>query len=355
MKSARIGWVCAAVAMSGAGCHRRETAKVAPPSEAAKPADATKPAAVAKVELPRTPSGVELKVTLPTASEPEKRSARERVARPPVEKPAAAPAPTPPPAKPMGKRARGDDLDALLDGAAGGRGGGGYGRGAVGAMGHGSGVGVGSAYGRGALGGEYWKDEVRARAATSGLMSLRRADVGDPMGGAGDPMGGLDMAAGGGVGGMRGGGGAGGGPRARMVDGGLKAGEWDDNANYREFQKYLQGEAGTGAHAVDVRKRRFLVVRDGDGKAVPRCRVTVVDGRGREVVLTTTAAGRAILFPRAEGLGESLNATARCEGATASAAVPLDAEDGMVDLKLAAKRALPSRTIDVAFILDTTG
>ena len=42
---------------------------------------------------------------------------------------------------------------------------------------------------------------------------------------------------------------------------GVKAGEWDDNANYREFQKYLGAEQ-VAFHPVDVRDRRFLVVRD---------------------------------------------------------------------------------------------
>lgn len=49
---------------------------------------------------------------------------------------------------------------------------------------------------------------------------------------------------------------------------GVKAGEWDDNANFREFQKFL-GTQASAFHRVDLRDRRFLVVRDAKGS---RCR-----------------------------------------------------------------------------------
>jgi hypothetical protein len=142
----------------------------------------------------------------------------------------------------------------------------------------------------------------------------------------------------------------------------IAAGEWDDNANYREFLSYLATEAdqaGLPIHKVDLTDRRFLVVRDVAGKPVPRCRVTVADADQHQTTLTTTASGRAILCPHAEGLGgRSLSAVAACPGAAAGAsrAFALDEPDGAVDLRLAVGRELPaSRPVDVAFILDTTG
>lgn len=138
----------------------------------------------------------------------------------------------------------------------------------------------------------------------------------------------------------------------------VKAGEWDDNANYREFQKFLAVSA-EGFHRVDLRDRRFLVVRDSKGRAVPRCRVNVSDGAQTQTSFVTTASGRAILFPRAEGLREGkLTALASCEGTTAQAtfAVGPNDPDAVVDLTLqAGRRPLTTRTIDVAFVLDTTG
>lgn len=144
---------------------------------------------------------------------------------------------------------------------------------------------------------------------------------------------------------------------AVMPAAGVKAGEWDDNANYREFQKWLGAEVGLPYHRVDVRDRQFIVVRDLDGKAVPRCQVSIIDERGRKVTLTTTASGRALLFPRAEGLsGNQLAAATICQNGTASARFSLAQGDGLVDLKLNVRRALPAtRDVDIAFILDTTG
>jgi hypothetical protein len=93
----------------------------------------------------------------------------------------------------------------------------------------------------------------------------------------------------------------------------IAAGEWDDNANYREFLRYLADEEALPIHRVDLSDRRFLVVRDVAGKPVPRCRVTVTDQDQHQTTLTTMASGRAILFPHAEGLtGRALTATTAC-------------------------------------------
>jgi hypothetical protein len=146
-------------------------------------------------------------------------------------------------------------------------------------------------------------------------------------------------------------------PRAILAPpSGVKAGEWDDNANYREFLRYLETESSLGYHRADVRDRAFLVVRDADGKGVPGCKVTVSDARQHTTMLTTTSSGRAILFPHAEGLaGNELTASTVCQGVNARAGVPFGG-DGIADLRLPQKRVLPqTRTVDVAFILDTTG
>jgi len=136
----------------------------------------------------------------------------------------------------------------------------------------------------------------------------------------------------------------------------IRASEWDDNANYREFQRYL-GLVTEPIHAVDVRARRFLIVRDNGGKAVSRCPVTVTDDAQHAVTLTTTASGRAILFPYAEGLtGKRFTATAGCTEGQAHTTVALDDDgDGTAELRLTSARREDARIVDVAFILDTTG
>ena len=137
----------------------------------------------------------------------------------------------------------------------------------------------------------------------------------------------------------------------------IAAGEWDDNANYHEFQKWLGTEASVPYRHVDVGHRRFLVVRDEAGRAVPGCRVEVAGNQGKHVSFLTGPSGRALFFPRAEGFGDgAASATATCEGGSVTRDVALDDSGGVVDLRLPVTRSLPSvRTIDVAFILDTTG
>ncbi len=138
---------------------------------------------------------------------------------------------------------------------------------------------------------------------------------------------------------------------------GVKAGEWDDNANYRDFQKFLGSQQVT-FHPVDLRFRRFLVVRDAQGKPVPRCRVRVSDDQQHEASFFTTAGGHAIFFPKGEGLtGSRFTASASCEGATTSQQFALqDDTDGIVDLRFQKERAaIQTRTVDLAFVLDTTG
>jgi len=136
----------------------------------------------------------------------------------------------------------------------------------------------------------------------------------------------------------------------------VNAGEWDDNANYREFMHWLAGEPAPTAHRIDIRDRRFLVVRDAAGLGVPGCRVEIADDNDRQTELVTTATGRAILFPHAEGLaGRSLTASTDCAGG-ARKRFSISEPDGIVDLRTSERRTLPTeQLIDVAFILDSTG
>ena len=136
---------------------------------------------------------------------------------------------------------------------------------------------------------------------------------------------------------------------------GVRAGEWDDNANYRDYVGWLAGTP-RGVARLDVSARQFVVVTDRDGKAMPNCRIDL-RGKGGAASLVTMASGRAMVFPGALGLGGELTATASCGGA-APVAAKLDARtaDGVAQLKLDVARQLPARrTVDLAFVLDTTG
>ncbi|HUH02022.1 MAG TPA: vWA domain-containing protein [Kofleriaceae bacterium] len=158
-------------------------------------------------------------------------------------------------------------------------------------------------------------------------------------------------------------GGDGGGEGAAIADSssntvaasGVRAGEWDDNANYREFMKLMANAAGI--ERLDVRDRQVLVVRDSEGKAVPSCRIEVVDSAGHRATLTTLSTGRAVLFPRAEGLtSPELQVTAACGQSRLETRASVVEGEGVINVTLPAPRALPARlSVEVAFILDTTG
>ena len=136
---------------------------------------------------------------------------------------------------------------------------------------------------------------------------------------------------------------------------GVRAGEWDDNANYRDYIGWLKG-AGRGVARLDVSARQFVAVTDRDGKAMPNCRIEL-RGQGGAASLVTMASGRAMVFPGALGIGADLTATASCGGAApVSARLDTRTVDGMAQLKLDLSRQLPARrTVDLAFVLDTTG
>ena len=139
---------------------------------------------------------------------------------------------------------------------------------------------------------------------------------------------------------------------ARSFDG-VKAGEWDDNANYRDYAKWLK-ETPRGIARLDISDRQFVVVRDKDGKPVPNCQVTLVGSAGTATLLTSSA-GRVLVFPKAYKLGTPQTASTTCAGSQATAQLGAQL-DSVTQLSLETGRSLPAqRTVDLAFVVDTTG
>jgi Mg-chelatase subunit ChlD len=133
----------------------------------------------------------------------------------------------------------------------------------------------------------------------------------------------------------------------------VRAGEWDDNANYRDYVKWLSGSSIKGR--IDISDRQFLVVTDRAGKAVPNCPIQITNGK-HSVKLTTMASGRALLFPAAFGVEGQVTATAMCNGVIASTKLSTKTVDGVAKLTLPTTRTLPAKQrVDLAFVLDTTG
>jgi hypothetical protein len=136
----------------------------------------------------------------------------------------------------------------------------------------------------------------------------------------------------------------------------VRAGEWDDNANYRDYVRWLK-ETPHGIARLDVSDRQFIVVKDKEGKPVPNCKLTITGATGQQSAnVITMASGRALLFPHAYGLaGDKLAVTAACMQATVKAQIQ-NKLDSVSELVLTTARALPARrAVDLAFVLDTTG
>jgi len=134
----------------------------------------------------------------------------------------------------------------------------------------------------------------------------------------------------------------------------VAAGEWDDNANYRDYLKWVSKTEQEVVQHLHVSNRKFIVVTDRKGKPMPNCPVTIKGG-GSSFSLVTMASGRALLFPE-KSAKRSLIAMASCGGRTGFATVDVQKDDAVTKLVLWTDRELPARRpIDIAFVLDTTG
>ncbi|MEZ4373098.1 MAG: VWA domain-containing protein [Polyangiaceae bacterium] len=313
------------------------------------PSAPTKPTAAASSSAVSLPKDI-AQVTLP--------------ADPKTKEPLAPPIVDPPPPKEEPGKVAGRALSG--EGRGGGGEGEGIGLGSVGTIGHGAGTGSGAGFGsgHGRLGGSHATKGPKGASGSAAKGSMWGDEIGESYGAGGLGLSGVGEGGGGaGVSGGAVGRGAVAGKPSRSRSGaagqqarGVKAGEWDDNANYRDFLKYQKGEGQLGA-PLDVTHRRFLVVRDAKNQPIPNCQLKVQDKQGKSVILTTQANGRAILFPRASGLkGSLVKVTVSCLGHEESKQLSVAAKDGALDFKLPLVRALPdNKVLDIAFILDTTG
>jgi len=98
------------------------------------------------------------------------------------------------------------------------------------------------------------------------------------------------------------------------------------------------------------------VVKDKNGKPVPNCKISI-ESNGNTTSLITMASGRALWFPHAYGAGNTATATALCGGDNNKVSAKIAGQlDTITQLVLQTERAVPARrTIDLAFVLDTTG
>lgn len=155
-----------------------------------------------------------------------------------------------------------------------------------------------------------------------------------------------------------------GGPRAEAGPQPLKASRADDNADYRGYLKFLatwtsRPEVRGEFQPIDVRDRGFVRVLDGDGRPVPGARLFMIDPKGERPAwqweARTYGDGRAPFYPHLfgeSGAPKQLEVTASADGE--SKQVQWDG-DGELTVRLTQPRAERPLTLEVLFLIDTTG
>lgn len=208
----------------------------------------------------------------------------------------------------------------------------GIGLGSVGSIGRGAGTGSGTGFGsgHGRLGGSHASRPPKVRMGATMVSGAGAVATGSAWGAAG----------------------------AAPAPSGIQTGEWDDNANFREYLKWFATEKASEVPQFDLKARRFIVVRDRFGKAIPSCPVEIHDSaKHTSVTVMTSSTGRALFFPYVEGFGNTkLVATAHCQGMDVAEPFESTPGDGAVSITFPSERLLPATpTVDIAFVLDTTG
>ena len=142
----------------------------------------------------------------------------------------------------------------------------------------------------------------------------------------------------------------------------LQAGSTDDNADYKGYLRFLADWTGREGVAgqfqpMDVQGRGFVRVLDGDGRPVPGARVEIgaAGSKGALWRATTYGDGRAPHYPRllwATRTPEQYEVTATVAGESVTA--PWDGT-GELTLKTAKPRPDGPMTLEVLFLIDTTG
>jgi hypothetical protein len=141
------------------------------------------------------------------------------------------------------------------------------------------------------------------------------------------------------------------GAAAPQRSGPLRAGSVDDNAHFADFLTFLDDmkKAGVEGDPLDVSERHVVTVTDKDGKPVLAATVELLDGDQVVQQARTHADGRALLFPKVAGSGDTVRVTLGQEVVTR----PLPAADLAVQLEQ--QRPDAPVALDLHFLLDTTG
>jgi hypothetical protein len=140
-------------------------------------------------------------------------------------------------------------------------------------------------------------------------------------------------------------------PGLASQTGPLRAGSVDDNAHFSDYLSFLADmkKAGVNGDPLDVSERHVVTVKDSDGKPVLAATVELLDGDKVVQSARSHADGRALLFPKVAGGGDTVRVTLEQETVTK----PLP--DGDLTVQLEQARPEGPVKLDLHFLVDTTG
>lgn len=149
----------------------------------------------------------------------------------------------------------------------------------------------------------------------------------------------------------------------------LRAGEVDDNEQFAGYLRYLQNQQPTQVRLADVSERYLIRVINGDQQPLMGVQVLIYTAQGQQVWSGLTYAGGSTIFhPRVAGVPaevRELRVVATQGNATTEATLNRDAylpadaaalaSGGTLDLVLREAVPTTSASLDLLFLLDTTG
>jgi hypothetical protein len=138
----------------------------------------------------------------------------------------------------------------------------------------------------------------------------------------------------------------------------MTAGTWDDNLNFDFYASYLDAtltRRTSGLPQIDRSMRMVIQVTTPQGEPVAGASVRVADAAGHSFASTTGAEGRVLFFPG--WIGVSAGSVVSITASTASDAAEQTAvaANGTVVLTLLSTVPQAVASLDLAFVIDTTG
>ena len=142
--------------------------------------------------------------------------------------------------------------------------------------------------------------------------------------------------------------------QASLEAGQLTAGAWDDNLHYDAYLNYLESAGEVPYEMLPSAERVVIEVRDSAGAPVLGAQVTVLDDDNNPLItLTTVSDGRVLFFPGYDALHSQYKV--QVEKGDASTNATVNADSPHWDITLVDHDGNAPQTLDLAFVIDTTG